>query len=83
VRRADPADSGTRRVTLRGRAAVTGRAENSDVSSSMWSWTTFVDGVLTLGAVWIIPIAVLAVGIPVALAIAFLLWLVQLARGAF
>jgi hypothetical protein len=38
---------------------------------------------MLLGVVWSIPVAVLVVGTPVALAIAFLLWLVQLALRAF
>jgi hypothetical protein len=54
-----------------------------DLSFSMWSWTTLRDGVLLLGAVWAIPIAVLVIGTPVALAIAFLLRLVRLALRAF
>ncbi len=58
------------------------RAVDVDLSSSMWSWTTLMDGVILLGVVWSIPVAVLAVGTPVALAIVFLLWLVRLALAA-
>jgi hypothetical protein len=65
----------------RGRAVA--RDEDADVSSSMWSWTTLLDGVALLGVVWSIPVAVLVVGSSVALAVAFLLWLVRLALTAF
>jgi hypothetical protein len=57
--------------------------DRRDVGSSLWSWTTLMDGVLLLGVVCSVPIAVLIVGTPVALAIAFLLWLVRLALHAF
>jgi hypothetical protein len=65
------------------RVRARGRDEDLDVSSSMWSWTTLMDGVMLLGVVWSIPIAVLVVGTPVALAIAFLLSLVRLTLRAF
>jgi hypothetical protein len=70
-------------ATQRERVRVVGRDEDVDVSSSMWSWTTLIDGVMVLGVVWSIPVAVLLVGTPVALAIALLLWLVRLALNAF
>jgi hypothetical protein len=66
-----------------GRVRAVGHDEDVDVSSSMWSWTTLLDGVVLLGVVWSIPVAVLLVGTPVAVAIALLLWLVRLALNAF
>jgi hypothetical protein len=72
-----------RAVTVAGRVRAAARDEDLDVSSSLWSWTTLMDGVMLLGVVWTIPVAVLVVGTPVALAIAFLLWLVRLALAAF
>jgi hypothetical protein len=70
-------------VTLSRRVGVIGRDDDLDVSFSAWSWTTLMDGVMLLGVVWSIPVAVLVVGTPVALAIAFLLWLVRFALRAF
>ena len=72
----------TRAVTPSGRVRAIGR-DDLDVSVSLWSWSTLLDGVMLLGVVWSVPVAILVVGTPVALAIAFLLWLVRLARGAF
>jgi hypothetical protein len=40
-----------------------------------------MDGIQLLGLVLSVPIAILLVGAPVALAIAFLLWLARLAGG--
>jgi len=59
------------------------RDEDMNLSSSIWSWTTLSDGVMLLGIVWMIPVAMLVIGTPVALALAFLLRLVRLALGAF
>jgi len=70
-------------VTQPGRMRAVGRDEHVDVSSSMWSWTTLLDGVVLLGVVWSLPVAVLVVGSSVALAVTFLLWLVRLALSAF
>jgi hypothetical protein len=75
--------SRTPAVTLSGRIPAIGCDDDLDVSFSLWSWTTLMDGVMMLGVVWTIPVAVLAVGTPVALAVAFLLWLVRLALHAF
>jgi hypothetical protein len=82
VRSDDAAVNRTRAVTLSGRVRAIGR-DDLDVSFSARSWTALTDGVLLLGVVWSLPVAVLVVGTPVALAIAFLLWLVRLALGAF
>jgi hypothetical protein len=82
VRSDDAVINRTRAVTLSGRVRAIGR-DDLDVSFSAWSWTALMDGVMLLGVVWSIPVAVLVVGTPVALAIAFLLWLVRLALGAF
>ena len=71
----------TRAVTLSGGVRAIGR-DDLDLSVSRWSWNTLMDGVRLLGVVWSLPVAVLVVGTPVALAIAFLLWLVRLALGA-
>jgi hypothetical protein len=79
VRSDDAVVKRTRAVTPSGRV----RDADLDVSSSMWSWTTLKDGVMLLGVVWSIPVVVLVVGTPVALAIAFLLSLVRLTLRAF
>jgi hypothetical protein len=82
VRSDDAAGSRTPTVTLSGRVRAIGQ-DDLGVSDSMWSRTTLMDGVTLLGVVWSIPLAVLVVGTPVALAIVFLRWLVQLALRAF
>ena len=41
------------------------------------------DTAALLGVVWMVPVGILVVGAPIALAIAILLWLARLARGAF
>jgi hypothetical protein len=82
VRSDDAVINRTRAVTLSGRVRAIGR-DDLDVSFLLWSWTALMDGVMLLGIVWSIPVAVLVVGTPVALAIAFLLWLVRLALDAF
>lgn len=71
----------TRAVTLTGGVRAIGR-DDLDVSVSLWSWSTLMDGVMLLGVVWSLPVAVLVVGTPIALVIVFLLWLVRLALGA-
>ncbi|PYR92206.1 MAG: hypothetical protein DMF84_13925 [Acidobacteria bacterium] len=84
VRSDDAVVNRTRAVTPSGRVRpAVGRDEDLNVSSSIWSWTTLMDGVTLLGVVWSIPIAVLVAGSSVALAIAFLLWLVRLTLRAF
>jgi hypothetical protein len=82
VRSDDAVINRTRAVTLSGGVGAIGR-DDLDISFSLWSWSTLMDGVMLLGVVWSLPLAVLVVGTPVALAIAFLLWLVRLALGAF
>ncbi len=82
VRSDDAVINRTRAVTLSGGVRAIGR-DDLDLSVSRWSWNTLMDGVRLLGVVWSLPVAVLVVGTPVALAIAFLLWLVRLALGAF
>jgi hypothetical protein len=82
VRSDDAVINRTRAVMLNGRVRTIGR-DDLDVTLSAWSWTTLMDGVMLLGVVWSIPVAVLVVGTPVALAIAFLLWFARLAVGAF
>jgi hypothetical protein len=42
----------------------------------------FADAAALLGVVWMVPLGMLLVGAPVALAIALVLWLARLARGA-
>jgi hypothetical protein len=73
----------TRAVVLSGRARAVGRDHDVDVTSPPVSWNRVMDGVTLLAVVWSIPIAVLAVGTPIALTIAFVLWLVRLALNAF
>ena len=70
-------------VTTGGPARAIALDEDLDRSFSMWSWTTLMDGVVLLGAVCAIPVAVLVIGTPVALVIALLLRLVRLALHAF
>lgn len=82
VRSGDAVVDRTRAVTLSGRVRAIGR-DDLDVGFSARSWTALKDAVLLLGVVWSLPVAVLVVGTPIALAIAFLLWLVRLALGAF
>jgi len=41
------------------------------------------DAAALLAVVWVIPVGILLAGAPVALAIALLLWIARLARGAF
>lgn len=53
--------------------------EDLAVAFSRRLWTTLVDGLMLLAVVWTIPAAVLIVGTPVVLVVAFLLWLVRLA----
>ena len=49
-----------------------------------WRWkTVLTDSVELLGLVWSIPLAILLVGTPIALAIALLLWLGRLALSGF
>jgi hypothetical protein len=48
--------------------------------SSARTWLR--DAVALLAVVWTIPLAILLVGAPVALAVALLLWLARLARSA-
>jgi hypothetical protein len=84
VRSDDAVISRTTAVTTTG-GHVRGIAldEDLDFSFSMRSWTALMDGVILLGVVWSIPLAVLVIGTPVALAIAFVLWLGRLTLHAF
>jgi hypothetical protein len=68
-------------AALPGRGRATAREESA--GPSVWSWSTLTDGVMLLGVVWSLPLAVLAVGTPIALAIVALLWLGRQALGAF
>ena len=52
------------------------------MTARRWT-TTLMDGVRLLGVVLSVPLAVLLVGTPVALAITFLLWMGRMALGAF
>jgi hypothetical protein len=45
--------------------------------------TAFADTAALLAVVWVIPAGILLVGAPVALALALLLWVGRLVRGAF
>jgi hypothetical protein len=51
-------------------------------TSGRWRSALAEAGAL-LGVVWMVPVGILLVGAPIALAIALLLWLGRLARGAF
>jgi hypothetical protein len=81
--RSEAVVSRTRTVTSSGRARAAGRNEDVDITSPLVSWSTLVDGVALLGVLWSIPLAVLVVGTPIVLTIAFVLWLVRLALTAF
>lgn len=81
--RSDAAVSRTRTVTLSAGARAPGRIEDIDITSPLVSWSTLMDGVTLLGVLWSIPLAVLVVGTPIVLTIAFVLWLVRLALTAF
>lgn len=65
---------------------IAGRDEGLDVSRPTlpWRWSTaLADSVALLAVVWSIPLAVLIVGAPIALAITLALWLGRSALGAF
>jgi hypothetical protein len=84
VRSDDAVLSRTAAVTTSRHVRAIALHEDLDHSFSTWSWTTLRDdGVILLGIVWSIPVAVLVIGTAVALAIAFLLWLVRLTLHAF
>jgi hypothetical protein len=83
VRSDDAVISRTTAVTTGGQVRGIALDEDLDFSFSMRSWTALMDGVILLGVVWSIPVVVLVIGAPVALAIAFLLWLVRLTVHAF
>jgi hypothetical protein len=52
--------------------------------TAMERWRArLADGAALLAVVWVIPLGILLVGAPVALAIALLLWIGRLARSAF
>ena len=70
VRSDDAVINRTRAVTLSGGGRAIGR-DDLDLRVSLWSWNTLMDGVRLLGVVWSLPVAVLVVGTPVALAILF------------
>ena len=49
-----------------------------------WRWhTPLQDGLWLVGVVWTLPLAVLVIGMPVAIAIVLLLWAGRSALGAF
>jgi hypothetical protein len=54
-----------------------------DVATLRTERTWVRDTVELLAVVWTVPLAILLVGAPIALAIALLLWLARLARSAF
>jgi hypothetical protein len=74
--------SPARPVTPSGRVRAVEERDDADVTSALLSWATVIDGVTLLGVVWSFAVAVLVVGIPIALTIAFLLWVVRLALAA-
>lgn len=78
--------SRTRSVTPGGTPRTAGRGARLDVSRPMlrWRWSSaLMDSVELLALVWSIPLAMLLVGAPIALAIALLVWLGRLALSAF
>ena len=83
VRRDGAVGSRTPSAALNGGVRAIGRDEDVDASFPTWLWSTLVDGVMLLGVVWSIPVLVLVIGTPFALAFALLLRLVRLALGAF
>lgn len=63
-----------------------GRGEGLDISRPTlpWRWSTaLTDSVALLAVVWSIPLAVLVVGTPIALAITLVLWFGRFALSAF
>ena len=67
-------------------ARTAGRGEGLDISRPTlpWRWSTaLTDSVALLAVVWSIPLAVLLVGAPIALAITLVLWLGRFALSAF
>jgi hypothetical protein len=62
---------------------ASGLEEDLHLRQSMRPWSTLKDGVMLLAVVWSIPVALLLVGAPVALAVALLLLLVRLVARAF
>ena len=66
----------------RARVRIPARHQSLHISAP-FSWATLMDGVLLLGVVWSIPLVVLIVGAPFALALAFLLWAGRAALSAF
>ena len=54
-----------------------------DARYAFFSWTTLMDAGLLLGIAWTVPFAALAVGVPIALAVALLVWIVRMTIGAF
>lgn len=72
-------------VTPGGTPRIAGRGERLHVgrTKGLWRWkTVFMDSLELLALVWSIPLAMLAVGTPIALAIALLVWLGRLALSA-
>lgn len=65
---------------------IAGLSEGLDISRPTlpWRWrTALADAVALIAVVWSIPLAVLLVGAPIALAITLALWLGRSALGAF
>jgi hypothetical protein len=83
VRSDDAVINRARPVTVGRPVRAIGLGEDLDLNFSGRSRTTLMDGIMLLGVVWSLPVAVLIVGTPVALGVAFLLRLVRLGLRAF
>ena len=73
-------------VPTRAPQRVAGHTPGLNVSRPIapWRWrTAFVNAVELMAVVWSIPFVIVAIGAPLALAIAALLWLARWVLGAF
>lgn len=52
--------------------------------TTTWRWSRLLtDGLEVLGVVWALPVAILVIGAPVALALALVVWLGRMGLRAF
>jgi hypothetical protein len=64
------------------KAAVSLDSRQTMTTTGRWR-RALADTAALLGVVWMVPVGILLVGAPIALAIALLLWLGRIARSAF
>jgi hypothetical protein len=70
-------DTGVAKLLPSPRGRLASRGGLLELRASKWLWTVVTDAVLLIAMVWCLPLVVLAVGTPFALAIAWLLRLIQ------